>query len=134
MTLTNLSKTDFSEAEKKNGRKKWGCHSQPSPSRINGFAALRVLDRLVCQWHEVVKRCRGHLPHNVCHSSLAAKSCLLWSKTIRIKSNIFGQKLVDDPDQLSGTMSKCGIVTTALGTLQVVVFPEGFVVLHDIVR
>ena len=62
-----------------------------------------------------------------------SESCLLSSKAIRIKSNIFRQKLVDDPDQLSGAMSKGAIVTTTLGTLQVVVFPEGFIVLHDVV-
>lgn len=134
MTLTNLSKSIFSEAEKGNRRKKWGCHSQPIQSRINGYAALRVLDRLVCQWHEVVKRCRGHLPHKVCHSSLATKSSMLWSKAIRIKSNVFRQKLVDDPNKLTGAMSKSAIVPTALGTLQVVVFPEGFVILHDVMR
>ena len=62
-----------------------------------------------------------------------SERCLLWSKTIRIKSKILRQELVDDPDQLSGAMSKGGIVTATLGTLQVVVFLEGFVVLHDII-
>ncbi len=133
VTPTNLSKINFSEAEKGNRRKKRGCHSQPKQSRINGFAALRVLDRLVCQWHEGVKRCRRHLTHNVCHSSLAAESCLLRSKAIRIKSNVLGQEFVDDPDKLSGTVSKSSVMATALGTLQVVVLPEGFIVLHDIV-
>lgn len=80
----------------------------------------------------IQKKCQGHLPHNVCQSSLAAKSCLLWSKTIRIKSNVLGQEFVDDPDQFPGAMSKSGVMATALGTLQVVVFPEGLIALYDI--
>ena len=57
---------------------------------------------------------------------------MLCSKAIRIKGNVFRQKLVDDPNQLTGAMSKGGVMTTALRTLQGVVFPKGFIVLHDI--
>ena len=55
------------------------------------------------------------------------------SKTIRIKGDIFREKLVDDPNQLSGAMSKGSVMTTALSTLQVIVFSEGFIVLYNVV-
>ena len=44
------------------------------------------------------------------------------------------EQLVENPDELAGAVAEGGIVSPALGAFQIVVFPEGLVVLHHVVR
>ena len=52
----------------------------------------------------------------------------------RVKSDVLGEHLEDDPYELSGTMTKGCIVAAALSALQVVVFAKSIIIFDDVVR